>query len=148
MLEFQEIIQEIEQNAKKELIRFGTKKLLGELGFKYKNGYSNEIELYNDTNINLYQNFINSDEFKQLKKRFNDKVNRELKQEIINILETEVIQQTREMVKSSIVENAKTELLTRINSKVYKCYSDHIEQKLLEDLLSDPVFRELKLREI
>lgn len=141
MIDTDKLMKSIYEEAEKELIKFGVRKLLTQMGFK--------VDEFN-TKINLtVDNYLRANEIinKEELKKIDTKLRRKIAYHIDN-LEEEVVANAVSALQKKIIEQTELQLSMNIKTKLFKSYYDKMKQELTNKVMEDSTIRTMILKEL
>ena len=146
MIDTDKLMKSIYEEAEKELIKFGVRKLLTQMGFKVDE-FNNKINLTVDNYLRANE-IINKEELKKIDTRLRRKIAYHIDKNIVNILEGEVIANAVSVLQKEIIEQTELQLSMNIKTKLFKSYYDKMEQELTNKVMEDSTIRTMILKEL
>lgn len=141
MIDTDKLMKSIYEEAEKELIKFGVRKLLTQMGFK--------VDEFN-TKINLtVDNYLRANEIinKEELKKIDTKLRRKIAYHIDN-LEEEVVANAVSALQKKIIEQTELQLSMNIKTKLFKSYYDKMKQELTNKVMEDSTIKTMILKEL
>lgn len=149
----EEILEKVYNDAQEEIIKFGVTYILEALGFKVDR-YNKGIEFGTSNsnsqfNYKLFEElFLNDTDIEQIIKITHKKVAYYVKKEILKTLESDLLHHMIKTVQEEVVRNSKLVLEQHIQTNVYRKLKSNLEEKLVQDVCSNPIIKNIMINKL
>jgi hypothetical protein len=143
----EEILEKVYEEAQDKITEYGVNYILAALGFRIDK-YHSKIE-YADNNYRVFEReFIKDEDIQQIISNTRKKVNYYVKKEILKTLESDLLQHMIKTVQEEVLRNCKLVLEQHIQTKVYRHLKQNLEEKLIEDVCSNPTIKNIMIKKL
>jgi hypothetical protein len=149
----EEILEKVYKDAQEEIIKYGVSYILEALGFKVDR-YNKGIEFgtgnsNSQFNYKLFEElFLNDTDIEQIIKITHKKVAYYVKKEILKTLESDLLQHMIKTVQEEVLRNSKLVLEQHIQTTVYRKLKLNLEEKLVQDVCSNPIIKNIMINKL
>lgn len=142
MIESDRILKKVYKDAEAEIASWGVAVILNELGFNMDT-YTNKVRL-NDNN-HMINVIFKDDDIKQITEKLSRRINYNLKHHLLDILENDILPNVISTTQDILTKQASLYVEQQIYQRIFKSYRTKLEDRLTEEVMSDPKIQEIML---
>lgn len=142
LIDTEQVLKKIQREAEKEIVAWGSGLILEQLGFVVDK-YTKQISFKDNTH--MVDVLFKEEEVKEIVKKINSRMNYNLKHHLLDVLEHEYLPKIIAKTQAVITKDAELYVTQKIQSRIFSEYSNKLEAKLTDEIMSDPKIREILL---
>lgn len=142
MINTQRIINKVFKEAEAEIIHWGVKVILQQMGFTLDR-YTNDITL--SDNNNMIPIIFKNEEVQNIVTKISRKIDYNLKHHLLDILENETLPKVIETTQALLTKQANLLVEQKIYEKIFKTYKTQLEDTLTEEVMADPIIKQIMI---
>jgi len=142
MINTQRVINKVFKEAEEEITKWGVKVILQQMGFTLDK-YTNGIELSN--NNNMIPIIFKDEDVKDIVAKISRKIDYNLKNHLLDILEREALPKVIKTTQDLLTKQATLLVEQKIYEKIFKTYKTQLEDALTEEVMADPIIKQIMI---
>lgn len=142
MINTQRVINKVFKEAEEEITQWGVKVILQQMGFTLDR-YTNGIELSN--NNNMIPIIFKDEDVKDIVAKISRKIDYNLKNHLLDILENETLPKVIKTTQDLLTKQATLLVEQKIYEKIFKTYKTQLEETLTEEVMADPIIKQIMI---